>query len=46
MELLTISEYAKKKGCSVQAVYRKIHRGTIEFKKIGSVYLIYLNKDK
>lgn len=37
---MTIKEYSDKKRVSVQAVYQKIKRGGLEFKKIGSFYLV------
>jgi excisionase family DNA binding protein len=40
MKFLSILEYAKKKGISVQAVYQKMKRGNLEFQKIGKTYLI------
>lgn len=40
MKLLSVFDYAKKKGISVQAVYQKIKRGNLEFQKIGKTYLI------
>ena len=40
MKLLTVNEYATKKGITVQAVYGKIKRQTIEVRKFGSTYLV------
>jgi hypothetical protein len=40
MKLISVSEYAIKKGVSVQAVYGKIKRQTIEVRKFGNTYLI------
>lgn len=37
---MTVKEYADKHGCSVQNIYPKIRRGTVKFKKIGSVHLV------
>lgn len=37
---LTVKEYANLKGVSVQSVYQKVWRGTLEHKKIGSLVLI------
>jgi hypothetical protein len=34
MELLTITQYAKRKGISRQAVFRKIQIGKLEVEKI------------
>ena len=40
MNFIPVSAYAVKHNISVQAVYNRIHRKTIEFKKYGSTYLV------
>ena len=37
---MTVSDYATKKGITVQAVYQKIRRGNLGFKKIGTYTLV------
>jgi excisionase family DNA binding protein len=37
---ITVKQYAKKENVSLQNVYTKIMRGTIEYVKIGNTYLI------
>lgn len=41
---ISVKEYADIKGITPQAVYQKVWRGTIEFKKLGSLVLIKYNK--
>ena len=41
-KLITVSEYAEIKKCSVQNVYKKINRNTVKAIKIGKVWLIEL----
>lgn len=40
MNYLPVSEYAKKHNITVQGVYKRIERGTVEFKKFGGTYLV------
>lgn len=40
MNYIPVSEYAKKNNLKVPAVYKRIQRNTVEFKKLGSTYLI------
>lgn len=37
---ISVKEYAEKNNVSVQSVYQKIWRGTINFIKVGTVTLI------
>lgn len=37
---MTVTEYAKIKGITVQAVYQAVKRGKLEIKKIGSFILV------
>lgn len=37
---MTVSEYAKKHGVTVQAVYQKLGRGNLKSKKIGTLILV------
>ena len=37
---IPVNEYAKLKNTSVQAVYQKINRGNLQFRKIGSYTLV------
>ena len=39
-KLLSVSEYADINNVSVQSVYQKIWRKTLDFKKVGKTYLI------
>jgi len=36
----TVSEYAKAKGLTIHAVYKRIQRGRIKWTKKGSFYLV------
>jgi predicted DNA-binding protein YlxM (UPF0122 family) len=38
--LKTVTDYAKEKDISVQAVYQAIKRGSVDFKKIGKTILV------
>jgi len=38
--MITVKEYAKKEGVSVQAVYNRIAKGLVKFVKIGSTFLV------
>jgi predicted DNA-binding protein YlxM (UPF0122 family) len=40
MNYISVKEYSEKKKVSVQSIYQRIERGTIDFKKFGSVYLV------
>ena len=40
MKYKTVTEYAKQEGITVQAVYKRINVGTIDFIRVGKVYLI------
>jgi len=40
MKLLSVKDYAEKNKISVQAVYGKIKRQTLEVRKFGSTYLV------
>jgi len=37
---MTVAEYAKDKGITVQAVYQAVKKGKIEIKKLGSFTLV------
>lgn len=37
---LTVKEYSEQKGVTVQAVYQKIARKTLDVKKLGSYILV------
>ena len=37
---IPVKEYAIKKGITVQAVYQKIWRGNLNYKKIGTYTLV------
>jgi excisionase family DNA binding protein len=37
---LTVAEFAKLKGVTVQAVYQKLNRGNLKSVKIGSITLV------
>lgn len=37
---LTVKEYSEQKGTTVQAVYQKIARGTLDVKKLGNYILV------
>lgn len=37
---LTVKEYAEKKGTTVQAVYQKIARSTVDVKRLGNYILV------
>ena len=37
---ISVKEYADKEGITVQAVYSRIAKETVKFKKIGNVFLI------
>lgn len=39
-EFISVKDYAIKIGITVQAVYYQIKEKQVEYKKIGSVYLI------
>lgn len=45
-ELVKVSTYAKEKGISVQAVYKKIEKGQIESFKLDGVTFVRQNEDK
>lgn len=40
MKFKSVTEYAKQEGITVQAVYKRIAVGSVEFVKVGKVYLI------
>tara|TARA_R110000803_G_C11936685_1_gene316053 strand:+ start:36 stop:167 length:132 start_codon:yes stop_codon:yes gene_type:complete len=39
-DYISVKEYAKLEGISVQAVYKRIAVNSITFKKIGKVFII------
>ena len=39
--LMSVTEYAKLKGISRQAVIKQIYKGKIKAKKVGSVFVIF-----
>ena len=43
-KLMTVSNYAKKKGVRTQGIYRKIKDKTIAFKEIDGVKFIKTNE--
>lgn len=45
-KLKKVSTYAKEKGISVQAVYKKIEKGQIESFKLDGVTFVRQNEDK
>jgi len=40
ISVLTVKQYAKDQNISVQAVYSRIKKGKVKFRKIGSLHLI------
>jgi hypothetical protein len=40
--VVSVKEYAKRKGITVQAVYWQIKQGTVRTMKVGSFTLVYL----
>jgi hypothetical protein len=40
MNYIPVSEYAKKHNLTVQGVYKRIERKTVDFKKYGGTYLV------
>ena len=44
MELITVPEAAKRKGCSRQALWLAVKRGSIDAEKIGRDHLVNVNQ--
>jgi len=40
ISVLTVKQYANDQNISVQAVYSRIKKGKVKFRKIGSLHLI------
>ena len=40
MEFIPVKEYADREKISVQAVYKRIKKNRLEFKKIGTFHLV------
>jgi predicted DNA-binding protein YlxM (UPF0122 family) len=40
MDYITVKEYADKEKISVQAVYKRIKKNRLQYKKIGSFHLV------
>ena len=41
---ISVKEYAELNNISVQAVYQRIAKNTVEYQKIGSVFLVKVDR--